>query len=74
MLDWNDVGTAMLQDAVWANTEKLESDTAYQDTTVKFLAAYASRAGRTAGTTPQECRDLVVKRAPSSARATSCGR
>ena len=38
-LNWNDVGTAMLQDAVWANTEKLESDTAYQDTTVKFLTA-----------------------------------
>ena len=37
MIDWNDVGTAMLQDAIWANTAKLESDQAYQDTTVKFL-------------------------------------
>ena len=29
----------MLQDAVWANTVKLESDESYQDTAVKFLAA-----------------------------------
>ena len=36
-IDWNDEGTAMLQDAIWANTEKLESDKAYQDQTVKFL-------------------------------------
>src|SRR5918994_2140936 len=36
-LSWNDVGTAMLQDAVWARTERLESEPAYQDTTVKFL-------------------------------------
>jgi NitT/TauT family transport system substrate-binding protein len=40
-LNWNDVGTAMLQDAVWASTERLQDDTAYQDTTVKFLAAAA---------------------------------
>ena len=30
-IDWNNEGTAMLQDAIWANTEKLESDKAYQD-------------------------------------------
>src|SRR5215217_6387383 len=40
-LNWNDVGTAMLQDAVWASTERLQDDTKYQDTTVKFLAAAA---------------------------------
>ena len=38
MINWNDDGTAMLQDAIWANTEKL-SDPAYQDQTVKFIAA-----------------------------------
>ena len=30
VINWNDDGTAMLQDAIWANTEKL-SDPAYQD-------------------------------------------
>ena len=39
VIDWNDVGTAMLQDAIWADTNKLASDTAYQDTAVKFLKA-----------------------------------
>jgi NitT/TauT family transport system substrate-binding protein len=39
ILNWNDVGTAMLQDALWANTGKLTSDKAYQDQTAKFLAA-----------------------------------
>ena len=31
VINWNDDGTAMLQDAIWANTDKL-SDPAYQDT------------------------------------------
>ena len=31
VLDWNDVGTAMLQDAVWANTEQARVDPAYQE-------------------------------------------
>ncbi|AZI59294.1 ABC transporter substrate-binding protein [Nakamurella antarctica] len=36
-INWNDEGTAMLQDAIWANTDKLQNDTTYQETTVKFL-------------------------------------
>lgn len=39
VINWNADGTAMLQDAVWANTQKLNSDVAYQATTVKFLKA-----------------------------------
>jgi NitT/TauT family transport system substrate-binding protein len=39
VINWNDEGTAMLQDSIWANTERLSSDTAYQETTVKFLKA-----------------------------------
>lgn len=38
VIDWNDEGTAMLQDAIWANESKL-SDAAYQDQTVKFVQA-----------------------------------
>ena len=37
VIDWNEQGTAMLQDAIWANTEKLKGDTDYQDTAVKLL-------------------------------------
>lgn len=39
VIDWNDVGTAMLQDAIWADASRLESDEAYQETTVKFIKA-----------------------------------
>jgi len=58
-ISWNDVGTAMLQDAVWANTEKLESDTAYQDTTVKFLTA-AMKGWIFCRDNAEKCRDIVV--------------
>ncbi|MDH6235291.1 ABC transporter substrate-binding protein [Cryobacterium sp. CG_9.6] len=39
VIDWNSEGTAMLQDAIWANTDKLESDSDYADNTVKFIKA-----------------------------------
>ncbi|SFN68807.1 ABC transporter substrate-binding protein [Mycetocola miduiensis] len=38
VINWNDVGTAMLQDAIWADTGKLD-DEDYADTTVKFIKA-----------------------------------
>jgi NitT/TauT family transport system substrate-binding protein len=37
VIDWNEVGTAMLQDALWANTERLSSDPAYADTATKLI-------------------------------------
>jgi NitT/TauT family transport system substrate-binding protein len=61
VLNWNEVGTAMLQDAVWANSTKLESDTAYQETAVKFLTA-SLKGWAYCRDNPAECRDLVVKR------------
>ena len=51
VINWNDVGTAMLQDAIWANTDKLDSDPAYQDTADEVRQGVASRAGCTAATT-----------------------
>ncbi|MGA1837241.1 ABC transporter substrate-binding protein [Herbiconiux sp. 11R-BC] len=39
VIDWNTVGTAMLQDAVWADSTRLADDPAYADTTVKFIKA-----------------------------------
>ncbi|MEM9565783.1 MAG: ABC transporter substrate-binding protein [Actinomycetota bacterium] len=38
VIDWNDVGTAMLQDAIWADGSKL-GDEAYDDQTTRFIAA-----------------------------------
>ena len=38
VIDWNVEGTSMLQDAIWADTAKLE-DEAYADQTVAFIKA-----------------------------------
>ena len=39
VINWNDEGTAMLQDAIWANADKLASDTTYAANTEKFIKA-----------------------------------
>ncbi|WP_041938914.1 ABC transporter substrate-binding protein [Frankia sp. ACN10a] len=59
VVDWNDVGTAMLQDAVWASTDKLQKDPAYQQTATKFLTG-SLRGWIYCRDHAQECRDLVV--------------
>jgi NitT/TauT family transport system substrate-binding protein len=59
VINWNEVGTAMLQDAVWANTTKLKSP-AFQSTTVKFLTA-SYQGWIYCAAHPTECRDMVVQ-------------
>jgi NitT/TauT family transport system substrate-binding protein len=59
VINWNDEGTAMLQDAIWANTTKLQ-DPAFQDTTVKFLTA-SYQGWIYCAANPQDCRDMVVQ-------------
>ncbi len=39
VIDWNDEGVAMLQDAIWADATRLADDEGYRETTVKFLKA-----------------------------------
>ena len=54
VINWNDVGTAMYQDAIWASEERL-ADPAYQEMTQAFVTAslkgwiYA-----------QECADIIT--------------
>lgn len=60
VLNWNDVGTAMLQDSIWANTERLGSDQAYQETTTKFIAA-SLQGWAYCRDNVEACRDIVVK-------------
>jgi NitT/TauT family transport system substrate-binding protein len=59
VINWNDAGTAMLQDALWANSEKLQNDEAYQDTTLRFLVA-SLKGWAYCRDNPQPCRDIVV--------------
>jgi NitT/TauT family transport system substrate-binding protein len=58
VIDWKQVGTSMLQDAVWANTDKL-SDPAYQQQTVKFLFG-TIKGWAFCRDNPEKCRDMVV--------------
>lgn len=39
VIDWNTEGTAMLQDAIWADASKLAEDETYAANTVKFIKA-----------------------------------
>ncbi|MEU4417892.1 ABC transporter substrate-binding protein [Nocardia salmonicida] len=57
-IDWNDEGVAMLQDALWANTEKLK-DSTYQDQTVKFLVA-SLKGWAFCRDNLDKCRDITV--------------
>jgi NitT/TauT family transport system substrate-binding protein len=59
LINWQDVGTAMLQDAIWASTDRL-SDPAYQDTTTKFIAA-SLKGWAYCRDNVESCRDIVVK-------------
>ena len=59
VIDWNDAGTAMLQDAIWANADKLESDADYAETTVKFIKA-SIKGWIYAAENPQEAADIVT--------------
>jgi NitT/TauT family transport system substrate-binding protein len=59
VVDYNTEGVAMLQDAIWANGAKLESDKAYQDTTTKFLKA-SFNGWIFCRDNAQKCADIVV--------------
>jgi NitT/TauT family transport system substrate-binding protein len=59
MINWNDDGTAMLQDSIWANTTKLK-DPAFQAITVKFLTA-SYQGWIYCASNPTDCRDMVVQ-------------
>jgi len=39
VIDWNEEGTSMLQDAIWADAGRLADDEDYAETTVKFIKA-----------------------------------
>lgn len=59
IIDWNDVGTAMLQDAIWADADRLEDDDEYRDIAVRFVEA-SLRGWAHCRDNAQECTDIVV--------------
>ncbi len=58
VINWNDVGTAMLQDAIWANSEKL-TDPAYAEQTTKLIKA-SIKGWVYARDNPQEAAKIVA--------------
>ena len=68
IINWNDVGTAMLQDALWADADRLDDDPAYHETAVKFVEA--SLLGWIyCRDNPEECVDIVLDNAPTLGRS-----
>ncbi|GAA1756870.1 ABC transporter substrate-binding protein [Agromyces humatus] len=59
VISYQDTVGAMLQDAIWADTERLESDEAYQETTVAFLKAVI-KGWVYAADNPQEASDITI--------------
>ena len=74
VIDWNKVGTAMLQDAIWADTNKLARTPTTR--TPRSSSLKASIEGWVV--LPRQRREVPRhrggRRARSSATATSCGR
>jgi NitT/TauT family transport system substrate-binding protein len=58
IIDWKTEGSSMLQDSVWANTDKL-NDPAYQQLTVKFLVG-TIKGWAYCRDNVESCRDMVV--------------
>ncbi|MGZ5212662.1 MAG: ABC transporter substrate-binding protein [Actinomycetota bacterium] len=59
VVSYEDAGVGMLQDAIWADGERLSSDTAYRDIAVRFVAA-SLQGWAYCRDNVTECRDIVV--------------
>ena len=68
IINWNDVGTAMLQDALWADADRLDDDPAYHETAVKFVEA-SLKGWIFCRDNPEECVDIVLDNAPTLGRS-----
>lgn len=59
VISYEDTVGAMLQDAIWADTERLETDEEYVETTVAFLRAVI-RGWIYAAENPEEAADITI--------------
>jgi len=59
VVSYEEIGVGMLQDAIWADAERLDSDDAYRDIAVRFVAA-SIQGWEFCRDDPEACRDIVV--------------
>jgi NitT/TauT family transport system substrate-binding protein len=59
VVSYEEVGVGMLQDAIWADAERLESDEAYRDIAVRFVTA-SLQGWAYCRDNVEACRDMVV--------------
>jgi NitT/TauT family transport system substrate-binding protein len=59
VISYEEEGVGMLQDAIWADGEKLASDDAYRDIATRFVAA-SIEGWAYCRDNPESCRDIVV--------------
>jgi NitT/TauT family transport system substrate-binding protein len=64
VIDWNDVGTAMLQDAIWAHTSRLAEDEEYAETARKLVKA-SLKGWIYCRDNPDECVQFVLDAGPA---------
>jgi NitT/TauT family transport system substrate-binding protein len=63
VISYEDEGVGMLQDAIWADAERLESDAAYKDIATRFVAA-SLQGWATCRDDAQQCADIVLEYSP----------
>ena len=68
IINWNEEGTAMLQDSIWADASRLESDSAYRDVAVRFVGA-SLEGWIWCRDNSDECVDVVLDNAPTLGRS-----
>jgi len=59
VVNYEEVGVGMLQDAIWADGERLASDDAYRDVAVRFVTA-SLQGWAYCRDNVEDCRDIVV--------------
>lgn len=64
VISYEEVGVGMLQDAIWADAEKLASDAAYKDIATRFVAA-SMEGWVYCRDNPQACADIVLAAGPT---------
>jgi NitT/TauT family transport system substrate-binding protein len=64
VISYEEAGVGMLQDAIWADAEKLASDAAYKDIATRFVAA-SMEGWVYCRDNPQACADIVLAAGPT---------